>query len=172
MNVAASELYEHYKAVRSRLGYNLPIEKQPKNTKKKRDVINLNPVYNVIKFVANKTPDELFDAEVHDRLPRVSEIVNVVCQEYNLSKAVLLSRQKTNNIIIPRHIVCYLARNCSLKSLPEIGRALGGRDHSTIINAVNRIEDLTTRDKKLLFKVNELQRRLMVVPLAHKYWGA
>ena len=177
------QLYEHYKAVRARMGIvpkivtvTLPKPKPaPQKAKKpsNRDVIYLNAP-TVIQFPPNKTPDELFNAYDFDkiRLPHIREIVELVCSEYGVERGKIIGQIRTANLTEPRHVIYYLSRHCSLKSTTEIGRALGGRDHSTIIHGINKIENLILKNDAFYLRVNELRRRLSVDSLVHRYWGA
>lgn len=176
----AQELFEHYKAVRARLGaapkpvfVNIP-RPEPKIQKPiKRDIIDFYPE-NVIPFKPNKTPDELYNSYAVEktRLPYLREIVDVVCAEFGIGKINMLSSRRTGDLVLPRAVLYYLCRTCSFKSLPEIGRALGGRDHSTILHGVKKIETLMLQDNDLHYRINDLRRRLMVENLSHRYWGA
>ena len=183
MNMAAFELVEHYKAVRARMGYvnrpNVvtlpkPIIKKTKPKKpKQRDIIQLDPYKNVITFPANQIPEELFTVfDGETRLPRIQEIVFYVSQYYDISQIDLLSGRRTKELTEPRHLVYYLARHCSLKSLPEIGQAIGKRDHTTILHGVKKIQKMMRANTAFHLKVNHIQRALTVESLAHRYWGA
>lgn len=177
----AQELFEHYKAVRARLGaapkpvlVNIPKDEPKPKKSIKRDIVDLYLPYNVIKFKQNKTPDELFNSYgmEKNRAPHLREILEVACEAFEVDKTDVLSARRTSNIVLPRHVVYYLCRHCSFKSFPEIGRALGGRDHTTIIHGVKKIEKLIIEDPDLYLKVNELRNRLTVEKISHRYWGA
>ncbi len=60
----------------------------------------------------------------------------------------------------PRQIAMYLAKRLTTRSLPEIGRKFGGRDHSTVIHAVRRIEELRDKDREIDTAVRYLLREL------------
>ena len=185
MNMHAFELVEHYKAVRARMGLgnrpnvvSLPSPKVrkvkvKKQKQKPRDIIQLDPYYNVISFPANQTPEELFKTyEGETRLPKINEIVSYVSQIYGISRIDLLSGRRTKDLTEPRHVIFYLSRQCSLKSLPEIGLAIGKRDHTTILHGVKKIQKMMRADTAFHLKVNQMQRALTVESLAHRYWGA
>jgi chromosomal replication initiator protein len=61
----------------------------------------------------------------------------------------------------PRQIAMYLAKVLTLRSLPEIGRLFGGRDHTTVLHAVRKIEGLVQGDKALAEEIEVLKRMLM-----------
>ena len=89
---------------------------------------------------------------------RIEEIQRVVARHYNVSKQDLLSNRRTRTIVKPRQIAMYLAKTMTPRSLPEIGRRFGGRDHTTVLHAVRKIEGLTGDDQKLAQEVELLKR--------------
>lgn len=70
------------------------------------------------------------------------------------------SNRRSKSLVHARHIAIYLARELTPKSLPEIGRLFGDRDHSTIIHAINRVKRLRESDPKLAADVATLRERL------------
>jgi hypothetical protein len=89
--------------------------------------------------------------------PKVEEIQRAVCQFYGVSKIDLLSKRRTANICRPRQIAMYLAKTLTFRSLPEVGRKFGGRDHTTVLHAVRKITlhvavDVATRNEIRLIK--------------------
>jgi hypothetical protein len=78
--------------------------------------------------------------------PKVEDIQRAVCRRYGVSRADMLSARRTATIVLPRQIAMYLAKTITLRSLPEIGRRFGGRDHTTVLHAVRKIEALTSKD--------------------------
>ena len=72
----------------------------------------------------------------------------------------LISKRRTKAVVRPRHIAMYLAKTMTTRSLPDIGRRFGGRDHSTVIHAVNKITETLTSDAVLAEDVEALRRRL------------
>ncbi len=71
---------------------------------------------------------------------RIEEIQRIVARHYNVNRSDLLSSRRTANVVRPRQIAMYLAKTLTLRSLPEIGRRFGGRDHTTVLHAVRKIE--------------------------------
>jgi chromosomal replication initiator protein len=69
---------------------------------------------------------------------RIEDIQHTVARQYNVSRADLLSSRRTMNVVRPRHVAMYLAKILTLRSLPEIGRHFGGRDHTTVLHACAR----------------------------------
>jgi len=84
----------------------------------------------------------------------------VVARQYNVSRADLLSSRRTANVVRPRQVAMYLAKLLTLRSLPEIGRRFGGRDHTTVLHAVRKIENLVTTDSALAGEIELLKRQL------------
>ncbi len=92
------------------------------------------------------------------RRVRIEDIQKVVARHFNVSKADLLSARRTRTIVRPRQIAMYLAKMLTPRSLPEIGRRFGGRDHTTVLHAVRKVEELMSGDKALAEEVELLKR--------------
>jgi chromosomal replication initiator protein len=92
---------------------------------------------------------------------KIEDIQKLVASHYNVSRADILSSRRTANVVRPRQIAMYLAKMLTLRSLPEIGRRFGGRDHTTVLHAVRKIEDLAGRDGMLLDEIDLLKRMLL-----------
>ncbi len=91
---------------------------------------------------------------------RIEDIQRVVARHYNVSKTELLSNRRTRTIVKPRQVAMYLSKILTPRSLPEIGRRFGGRDHTTVLHAVRKIEGLSGTDNNLAQEL-ELLRRLI-----------
>ena len=89
---------------------------------------------------------------------RIEDIQKVVSRHYNVSKNDLLSNRRTRIIVRPRQIAMYLSKILTPRSLPEIGRRFGGRDHTTVLHAVRKIESLLAEDDKLTHEIELLKR--------------
>ncbi|MGH6874799.1 MAG: helix-turn-helix domain-containing protein, partial [Aestuariivirgaceae bacterium] len=89
---------------------------------------------------------------------RIDDILKVVGRHYNVARAGLLSPRRARSIVRPRQIGMYLAKKLTPRSLPEIGRRFGGRDHSTVLHAVRKIEELLLTDEQLAREVALLVR--------------
>jgi len=85
----------------------------------------------------------------NDRKITIDDIQRKVAGYYNIRLADLLSSRRTRVIARPRQIAMYLAKKYTSRSLPEIGRKFGGRDHTTVIHAVNRVESLRASDQEI-----------------------
>jgi chromosomal replication initiator protein len=91
---------------------------------------------------------------------RIEDIQRIVARHYNVSRQELVSNRRTRVIVKPRQIAMYLSKTLTPRSFPEIGRRFGGRDHTTVLHAVRKIEELITADQKLSHEI-ELLRRLI-----------
>ncbi|MEM7216638.1 MAG: chromosomal replication initiator protein DnaA [Pseudomonadota bacterium] len=92
---------------------------------------------------------------------RIEDIQKIVARQFNVSKNDLLSNRRTRVIVRPRQIAMYLAKVMTPRSLPEIGRRFGGRDHTTVLHAVRKIESLTSEDQKLAHEIELLKRLIL-----------
>src|SRR5919201_7121695 len=91
---------------------------------------------------------------------KIEDIQRTVARQYNISRADLLSSRRTANVVRPRQIAMYLAKTLTLRSLPEIGRRFGGRDHTTVLHEVRKIENLVHTDTALADEIELLKRQL------------
>lgn len=89
---------------------------------------------------------------------RIEDIQRVVARHYNVSKTELLSNRRTRTIVKPRQVAMYLSKIMTPRSLPEIGRRFGGRDHTTVLHAVRKIEGLSGGDNTLAQEIELLKR--------------
>ncbi len=110
---------------------------------------------------------EMAEREVRDLIRpqepkrvKIEDIQRVVARQYNVSRADLLSSRRTANVVRPRQVAMYLAKTLTLRSLPEIGRRFGGRDHTTVLHAVRKIENLVSTDTALAEEIELLKRQL------------
>ncbi|MFT4130962.1 chromosomal replication initiator protein DnaA [Labrys sp. (in: a-proteobacteria)] len=100
---------------------------------------------------------------VKNREPRrvkIEDIQRIVAKHYNVSRADILSLRRTATVVKPRQVAMYLAKSLTPRSLPEIGRRFGGRDHTTVLHAVRKIEGLVGKDTGLAEEVDLLRRLL------------
>jgi len=89
---------------------------------------------------------------------KIEDILKVIGRHYNVARADLLSARRSRAVVVPRQIGMYLAKKLTPRSLPEIGRRFGGRDHSTVLHAVRKIEDQMRTDDRLAREVALLIR--------------
>lgn len=109
----------------------------------------------------NTTQEVLRDLlRANNRRITMDEIQQKVCDHYNLNLSDMSSKKRTRAIARPRQVAMYLSKQLTEKSLPDIGRAFGGRDHTTVIHACNRIEELMETNGALADDVDLLNRSL------------
>lgn len=92
---------------------------------------------------------------------KIEDIQKLVASHYNVSRSDILSERRTAAVVKPRQIAMYLAKILTLRSLPEIGRRFGGRDHTTVLHAVRKIEKALGEDQTLNGEVELLKRMLL-----------
>jgi chromosomal replication initiator protein len=90
----------------------------------------------------------------------ISEIIDAAAQEFDVERAALLARDRRPPVAMARQVAMYLARELTEHSLPEIGRGMGGRNHTTVLHAVNRISAALRTDPAVRTAVDNLHRRL------------
>lgn len=92
---------------------------------------------------------------------KVSEILRAASETWDVPVAAFLSARKTKELTRRRHVVMWAATRYTLHSLPQIGAAIGGRDHTTILHGRNKIErELGEKDPETCALVSELMNRL------------
>ena len=79
---------------------------------------------------------------------------------YSVSRADILSSRRTAVVVKPRQVAMFLAKTLTMRSLPEIGRRFGGRDHTTVLHAVRKIEALCSDRRRLRDELELLKRML------------
>ncbi len=97
---------------------------------------------------------------VSERRVTIDEIQKKVAEHFNIRVADMHSARRARAVARPRQVAMYLAKQLTPRSLPEIGRKFGGRDHTTVIHAVRKIEELSAYDPTFKEDV-ELLRRLL-----------
>jgi chromosomal replication initiator protein len=107
---------------------------------------------------------QLAEVALADLLPQHGDVkpaavVDIVAKTFNLSVDRLLSPDRSHDVSLPRQIAMYLMRETNI-SLPKIGQALGGRDHTTVMYACEKVADLIERDDRLRTQVGQIRRLL------------
>jgi chromosomal replication initiator protein len=90
----------------------------------------------------------------------IDEIQSKVSEHYRIRKAEMTSARRAREVARPRQVAMYLSKQLTPRSLPEIGRRFGGRDHTTVIHAVRQIEKLRAQDAELDADIRLLTRQL------------
>lgn len=106
--------------------------------------------------------EETIEAALSDVAPRSAamtpnRIISAVAQQYQVPEEDLLGPRRTRQIALPRQVAMYLIREETETSLPKIGQALGGRDHTTVMYGHDRISDLIERDDGLRRQVHAIR---------------
>ena len=95
-----------------------------------------------------------------ERRITVDEIQKVTADHFGLKQADLLSPRRTRQVARPRQVGMYLCKQLTTRSYPDIGRRFGGRDHTTVLHGVRRIEELIGQDEQIARDVEALIRKL------------
>ena len=95
-----------------------------------------------------------------DRRVTVDEIQKATAEHFALKQADLLCERRTRAIARPRQLAMYLAKTLTTRSYPDIGRRFGGRDHTTVLHAVRRIEQLKAEDAAMTADIEVITRKL------------
>lgn len=96
------------------------------------------------------------------RILTLDRIKKVVSDYYNIKLSDLIGKKRIKGFTVPRQVAMYLCRKHMHASFPEIGQGFGGKDHSTVIHAFNKIEDKISLDPTLKSDISSLEKRLSV----------
>lgn len=98
----------------------------------------------------------------------IDQIKAAVILDFGLCAIDMTSNRRSHAVARPRQVAMYLARHMTKRSLPEIGRSFGNRDHTTVMHAIGRIDSLMTSDAAFAERVNALQHRIeFAEPMEH-----
>ena len=97
---------------------------------------------------------------VHDRKVTIEEIQKKVAEHYNIRQTEMTSARRARAVARPRQVAMYLSKQLTSRSLPEIGRKFGNRDHTTVMHAVSRVNELMQADGEFAEGVELLRRML------------
>ncbi len=109
--------------------------------------------------LAEKTLADLIRTREAPRV-RIDDILRIVSRHFKIPRTDLLSSRRSRDIVRPRQIAMYLAKSLTSRSLPEIGRRFGGRDHTTVLHSVRKVEQLMQADGDLCQEIELLKRML------------
>jgi chromosomal replication initiator protein len=90
----------------------------------------------------------------------VEEIQRAVCSHFRLSNGELLSKDRHKSVAFARHVAMYICRQRLGCSFPELGRAFGNRDHTTVMSAVRRVEHLRQKDPQVNLHLEAIEQKL------------
>ncbi len=113
--------------------------------------------------------EDLVNVALTDLIPQrntfePSRVVDVVASVFGITSEKLLGRDRTRGVALPRQVVMYLLRHEGNVSLPQIGEVVGGRDHTTVIYACEKVADMMERDEMLRRQVLQIREQLYGKP--------
>jgi chromosomal replication initiator protein len=91
---------------------------------------------------------------------KIEDILRIISRHFGVSKGDLLSQRRHRSVVWPRQVGMYLAKQLTARSLPEIGRRFGNRDHTTVLHAIRKIEGEITGNPRLKDEIEELKKLL------------
>ena len=114
---------------------------------------------------ADLAQDVLRDVFPQGGAPQVTieRIQEVVCERFSMTIDELCSHRRTQNIVFPRHVAMYLSRELTDSSLPKIGKHFGDRDHTTVLHANDKVQNMIRADRSVYNLVQELTARIKQV---------
>ncbi|MGN6103227.1 MAG: chromosomal replication initiator protein DnaA [Devosia sp.] len=113
--------------------------------------------------LAERTLGDLVRAREVRRV-RIEDILRIVSRHYKVPRNDLLSSRRSRDVVRPRQIAMYLAKALTSRSLPEIGRRFGGRDHTTVLHSVRKVEQMMKDDNDLTQEIELLKKMLEDAP--------
>ena len=93
----------------------------------------------------------------------IEKIISHICNYYNLQTDDLIGKKRPKNIALPRQIAMYLCRRMTDASLPKIGLSFGGRDHTTVIHAYEKIEKMRKEDRNFDDLMEQFEKQIRSV---------
>jgi chromosomal replication initiator protein len=97
---------------------------------------------------------------IEPRRIKIEDILRIVSRHFAVSKQDILSQRRHRSVVRPRQIGMYLAKHLTSRSLPEIGRRFGDRDHTTVLHAIRKIDKEVGENSRLKDEIDELKRQL------------
>lgn len=90
----------------------------------------------------------------------IEDVQRVVAEEYDVSLADLIGKKRNSDIVMPRQVAMYLIRHLTDISLPKIGQAFGGRDHTTVMHGTEKIADLIEKDLTVKQRIETISAKI------------
>ena len=97
---------------------------------------------------------------IEPRRIKIEDILRIISRHYGVSRSDILSQRRHRSVVWPRQIGMYLAKQLTSRSLPEIGRRFGGRDHTTVLHAIRKVDGELTGNSRLKDEIEELKKQL------------
>jgi chromosomal replication initiator protein len=110
--------------------------------------------------IAETVIRDLVHSGGEQRRIKIEDILRVVSRHFGVSKGDLLSQRRHRSVVWPRQIGMYLAKQLTARSLPEIGRRFGNRDHTTVLHAIRKIESELNGNQRLRDELEDLKKML------------
>ncbi len=127
----------------------------------------VNRLYATWQLMHTPVTFETADAVIRDlvqgiepRRIKIEDIQRIISRQYAVSKADLLSQRRHRSVVWPRQIGMYLAKQLTSRSLPEIGRRFGDRDHTTVLHAIRKIDKELDGNARLRDEIEDLKKQL------------
>jgi chromosomal replication initiator protein len=120
-----------------------------------------------IELVESSLADTRFNESLRLTMDRIQR---VVCEEFSLDLNDMVSKRRAQIVARPRQVAMSLCKSLTRKSLPEIGRKFGGRDHTTVLHAVKRIAELRAQDPDLDARIKQIEHILKPDHIEPLYW--
>jgi len=125
-------------------------------------IVNVHPTGHVDIQTAMDSVRDLTNVQDDETRLSIGKIINTVADFFNLAPYQLTGRIRTSQIAMARHIAMYLVRNLLDVPFTKIGEAFGGKDHATVMNGVEKVDNSLKNDKQLQSTVSELKERLKI----------
>jgi chromosomal replication initiator protein len=110
--------------------------------------------------IAETVIRDLVQSGGDQRRIKIEDILRIVSRHFGVSKGDLLSQRRHRSVVWPRQIGMYLAKQLTARSLPEIGRRFGNRDHTTVLHAIRKIEGELNANQRLRDELEDLKKML------------
>ncbi len=110
--------------------------------------------------IAETVVRDLVHSGGDQRRIKIEDILRIVSRHFGVSKGDLLSQRRHRSVVWPRQIGMYLAKQLTARSLPEIGRRFGNRDHTTVLHAIRKIEGELSANQRLRDELEDLKKLL------------
>ncbi len=114
----------------------------------------------ITREVAENVVRDLFQSGGEPRKVRIEEIIKTVSRHFGVSKPDILSQRRHRSVVWPRQIGMYLSKQLTARSLPEIGRRFGNRDHTTVLHAIRKIDRELEANPRLRDELEDLKKML------------
>jgi hypothetical protein len=161
-NAVAKKMAEEAKARRARMGFlsPTPVAYRPPPAPQMPVAVS-EPEPETVEFPEAKTR----------RIVSISNVLKVAAEHFGIPEHEILSERRTKNLVLVRHAVYWLCKECTLMSYPRIGYWLGRRDHTTILHGVRVMQRRIDAGHEIAPEVLHLRAMLLYRP-APPYWGA